>query len=152
MPAHKKTISKMAKSASKKNTAVITNLSDDSIIARIDANLGSYFRLTYHDNTKTIQILGSPRGLFKQRKAQIRFSANDFVVLSGIPSASSEISEIIALLSKKDAHDLYKDGRIHSSIYTTGQKEGVSPEDDFFDYTEATTGEAADAEVDIDNI
>jgi hypothetical protein len=150
MPAHKKTISKMAKSASKKNTAVITNLSDDSIIARIDANLGSYFRLTYHDNTKTIQILGSPRGLFKQRKAQIRFSANDLVVLSGIPSASSEISEIIALLSKKDAQDLYKDGRIHSSIYTTGQKEGVSPEDDFFDYTEKTAD--ADAEVDIDNI
>lgn len=150
MPAHKKTISKMAKSASKKNSAVITNLSEDSIIARIDANLGSYFRLTYHDNTKPIQILGSPRGLFKQRKAQIRFSANDLVVLSGIPSASSDISEIIALLSKKDAQDLYKDGRIHSSIYTTGQKEGVSEEDNFFDYAEAEP--EAEGELDIDTI
>ena len=136
----------MAKSASMKNASVVMKLTDDSVIARIDANLGSYFRLTYHDSTKPVQILGSPRGLFKQRKAQIRFSANDLVVLSGIPAGSSEISEIIALLSKKDAQDLYKDGRIHTSIYTTPQIDGVKVEDDLFDYIEAS------AETEIVNI
>jgi len=143
MPAHKKTISKVAQSASKKNTAVVSQLGDDAIFARVDSNLGSYFRLTCYDGIKMVEILGSPRGLFKQRKAQIRFARDDIVVLSNMPSRASEISEIIALLGKKEAQDLYKDGRIHKSVYQTPSlAEEVT--DDIFDYT--------GAEVDIETI
>ena len=143
MPAHKKTISKVAQSASKKNTAVVSQLGDDAIFARVDSNLGSYFRLTCYDGIKMVEILGSPRGLFKQRKAQIRFARDDIVVLSNMPSRASEISEIIALLGKKEAQDLYKEGRIHKSVYQTPSlAEEVT--DDIFDYT--------GAEVDIETI
>lgn len=142
MPAHKKTISKVAQSASKKNTAVVSQLGDDAIFARVDSNLGSYFRLSCYDGIKMVEILGSPRGLFKQRKAQIRFARDDIVVLSNMPSRASEISEIIALLGKKEAQDLYKDGRIHKSVYQTPSLAEETSED-IFDYTE---------EVDIENI
>jgi hypothetical protein len=149
MPAHKKTISKVAKSASKKNTEVVAQLGADAIFARVTANLGSYFRLTCHDGEKTVEILGSPRGLFKQRKAQIRFTRDDIVVLSSMPSRGSEISEIIALLSKKDAQELYKDERIHASVYNAppsfGAEEAVG--DDIFD----RSGEVEE-EMNIDDI
>ena len=143
MPAHKKTMSKVAQSASKKNTEVVAQLGSDAVFARVNANLGSYFRLTCFDGIKEVEILGSPRGLFKQRKAQIRFARDDVVVLSSMPSRASEISEIIALLNKKDAQDLYNDGRIHKSIYQTPSL-GEEVVDDIFDY--------ADEEVNIDSI
>jgi hypothetical protein len=151
MPAHKKTLSKVAQSATKKNTAVLMNLDEmpGAVIARIDANLGSYFRLTYHNGETTTQILGSPRGLFKQRKAQIRFSRDDIVVISSVPSRASDITEIIALLSKKDAQDLYTKGRIHKNVYSAPSAwsavESAAVEDDLFDYTtEGATGEDFD--------
>lgn len=138
MPAHKKTMSKVAQSASNKNKTVVAKLGDEAIFARVNANLGSYFRLTVHDGEKTIELLGSPRGLFKQRKAQIRFARDDIVILSSMPSRASEISEIIALLCKKDAQQLYKDGRIHKNVYQAPPSFGAAeaPEDDFFDYTD----------------
>ena len=142
MPAHKKTISKVAQSASKKNTAVVSQLGDDAIFARVDSNLGSYFRLSCYDGIKMVEILGSPRGLFKQRKAQIRFARDDIVVLSNMPSRASEISEIIALLGKKEAQDLYKEGRIHKGVYQTPSLAEETSED-IFDYTE---------EVDIETV
>jgi hypothetical protein len=143
MPAHKKTISKVAQSASKKNATVVSQLGDDAIFARVDSNLGSYFRLSCHDGIKMVEILGSPRGLFKQRKAQIRFSRDDIVILSSMPSRSSEITEIIALLGKKEAQELYNDGRIHKNVYQAPLSFGTigtstAPElteEDLFDYT-----------------
>jgi hypothetical protein len=140
MPAHKKTMSKVAQSASNKNKTVVAQLGAESIFARVNSNLGSYFRLTVHDGEKTIELLGSPRGLFKQKKAQIRFARDDIVVLSSMPSRASEISEIIALLGKKDAQQLYKDGHIHKSVYQAppafgGAAPPEDAEDDFFDYT-----------------
>lgn len=149
MPAHKKTLSKVAQSASKKNTAVVSQLGEDAIFARVDSNLGSYFRLSSYDGIKMVEILGSPRGLFKQRKAQIRFARDDIVILSSMPSRASEISEIIALLSKKEAQDLYKDGRIHKSVYQTPSLAEEASED-IFDYAEAEA--EAEEEVNIDSI
>lgn len=155
MPAHKKTVSKTAKSAAKKNCDVVSMMKDkkggDHIVARIDANLGTYFRLTAHDGEKVITFLGSPRGIFKQKKAQIRFSANDLVVLSGIPTGLSEISEIVALLGRSDAQDLYKDGLIHATVYAKPDRFSAAAEgadDDFFDYT----GVEEEEEFDIDAI
>lgn len=150
MPAHKKTISKVAQSASKKNTEVVARLGAEAVFARVNANLGSYFRLTCFDGVKEIEILGSPRGLFKQRKAQIRFGRDDIVVLSSLPSRASEISEIIALLDKKDAQKLYNDGRIHKSVYQAPHSFGegeVTVSDDIFDRTEEVDGD-----LDVDGI
>jgi hypothetical protein len=153
MPAHKKTVSKVAQSASKKNTEVVAHLGADAIFARVNANLGSYFRLTCFDGVKQVEILGSPRGLFKQRKAQIRFERDDIVVLSSMPSRGSEISEIIALLSKKDAQQLFKDNLIHKSIYNAppafGEADGEAVSDDIFDRSGEVEGEG---DMDIDAI
>lgn len=150
----KKHLGAMAQSAQKKNASLITqvtenNYSGETIFARIDANIGSYFRITVHDEkTKaTAQILGSPRGLFKQRRAQVRFATNDIVVLSGMPAGSSQVSEIIGLLDKASAQDLFKQGRIHKSVYTPLDPTGMTTADeDLFDYGEA------EVEVDINNI
>ena len=144
MPAHKKTISKVAKSAEKKNADAISNLGEDAVFARVNANLGSYFRLTCHDGDKTVELLGSPRGLFKQKKAQIRFARDDIVVLSSMPARGSDISQIIALIGKKDAQQLYKDGRIHKSVYQAPPSFGAEGEpvsDDIFDRSEEVEGE-----------
>jgi hypothetical protein len=151
MPAHKKTMSKVAQSASKKNTIVVSQLDTmpDAVFARIGSNLGSYFRLTCHNGVNTVELLGSPRGLFKQRRAQIRFARDDIVVLSGMPSHASDITEIIALLGKKEAQQLYKDGRIHKSIYQTPPSIGETApnDDDVFDYTDVVN-----EEMNIDNL
>ena len=154
MPAHKKTMSKVAQSAEKKNKMAVSQVGENTVFARINTNLGSYFRLTCHDGEKAVELLGSPRGLFKQRKAQIRFSRDDIVILSSMPSYASEISEIIALLGKKDAQDLYKEGRIHKSVYQAPSSFGPTvseeTEDDFFDYAEVK--EAVEEEINIESI
>jgi len=141
---HKK--NQMAISAEKKNNTLIAQVikGKEAVFARIDANLGSYFRLTIHNGNTPIQILGSPRGLFKQRKAQIRFSRNDIVLLECMPTGST-ISEIVALVSKSEAKELYKEGRIHKAVYS---EEEVS---DFFEQdADADTNE--DVEVNPDSI
>lgn len=159
MPAHKKTMNKVAQSAVKKNNMISVSIEKgempDAIFARIDSNLGSYFRLSYHDNNKEklVQILGSPRGLFKQRKAQVRFSTNDIVILSCVPTRGTDISEIIALLDKKDAQDFYKKGLIHKSVYTAPDRFGgatvQTADDDIFDYSgESKDDEISSSEVD----
>ncbi len=149
----KKHLGAMAQSAQKKNTALIAHITDnssgDTLFARIDANMGSYFRLTIHDGITTTQLLGSPRGLFKQRRAQVRFATNDIVILGGMPSGS-QVSEIIGLLDKASAQDLFKQGRIHKSVYTPLDSSGTAEAavEDIFDY-----GDAEEAnEVDINNI
>lgn len=133
----------MAISAEKKNKDLVMKIigGKEAVFARIDANLGSYFRLTIHNGNTPIQILGSPRGLFKQRKAQIRFSRNDIVLLECMPTGST-ISEIVGLVSKAEAKELYKEGRIHKAVYS---EEDVS---DFFEQEEEVT----DAEVNPDSI
>ena len=138
---HKK--NQMAISAEKKNKDLVMKIigGKEAVFARIDANLGSYFRLTIHNGNTPIQILGSPRGLFKQRKAQIRFSRNDIVLLECMPTGST-ISEIVGLVSKAEAKELYKEGRIHKAVYS---EEDVS---DFFEQEEEVT----DAEVNPDSI
>ena len=138
---HKK--NQMAISAEKKNKDLVMKIigGKEAVFARIDANLGSYFRLTIHNGNTPIQILGSPRGLFKQRKAQIRFSRNDIVLLECMPTGST-ISEIVGLVSKAEAKELYNEGRIHKAVYS---EEDVS---DFFEQEQEVT----DAEVNPDSI
>jgi len=108
--------------------------STEFIFGRVEANLGSYFRLVVPvaagsgSASASTPILASTRGLFKQRKAQMRFSKGDIVIVSASASAGSSISEIIGRLPPAAVQELRKAGRIHSSIVA----ESVT--DDIFDY------------------
>ena len=156
MPTHKKRTSAFSKSAHQKNEAVIREIFRDDgappLFAHVSGNNGHYFRLTIHDGSQTLEILGSPRGLFKTRRANIRFSTNDIVVLSKMPESSSkqqQIHEIIALLDRESAQSLYDTGRIHKSVYVAPDPTGAEDNSDafVFDYSAEAQG---DAEADVD--
>lgn len=160
MPTHKKRTSAFSKSAHQKNDAVIREIFQEDgtppLFARISGNNGHYFRLTIHDGGQTLEILGSPRGLFKARRANIRFSTNDIVVLSKMPEASNsspaqkqQIHEIIALLDSKSAQSLYETGRIHKSVYVAPDPTGAEDNSDafVFDYSAAASADQADVDV-----
>jgi len=128
-------------SVEKKNSQMVDKIisgSTEFIFGRVEANLGSYFRLVVQGTGSgagagagagaATTILASPRGLFKQRKAQMRFSKGDIVIVSASASAGSSISEIIGRLPPAAVQELRKAGRIHSSIVA----ESVT--DDIFDY------------------
>ena len=158
MPTHKKRTSAFSKSAHQKNDAVIREIFRDDatppLFARVSGNNGHYFRLTIHDGGQTLEILGSPRGLFKTRRANIRFSTNDIVVLSKMPETTSkqqQIHEIIALLDRESAQSLYHSGRIHKSVYVAPDPTGTQDNSDafVFDYSGGTQGNA-EGEPDVD--
>ena len=158
MPTHKKRTSAFSKSAHQKNDAVIREIFRDDatppLFARVSGNNGHYFRLTIHDGGQTLEILGSPRGLFKTRRANIRFSTNDIDVLSKMPDTTSkqqQIHEIIALLDRESAQSLYHSGRIHKSVYVAPDPTGTQDNSDafVFDYSGGTQGNA-EGEPDVD--
>lgn len=107
---------------------------------RIEANLGSYFRIILHDGITSRTAQASPRGLFKQRKAQIRFFIGDIVALEGNMDAKmteaeraarkGNVYEIVAKFSKKEANYLFKNKRLHESVY----KQNKNEDDELFDY------------------
>ena len=158
MPTHKKRTSAFSKSAHQKNDAVIREIfredaGSTALFARVSGNNGHYFRLTIHEGGQTLEILGSPRGLFKTRRANIRFSTNDIVVLSKMPESTSkqqQIHEIIALLDRESAQSLYDTGRIHKSVYVAPDPTGAEDNSDafVFDYS-AEAQDDAEADVDV---
>ena len=141
-PAMPPKTSRLAKSADRKNTALIKGILADSsgaVFARVEANLGPKFRVAiFNTSSKTVfTAFGSPRGLFRQKKAGIVFQTNDIVVLSSLPQPN-ELCEIIGLIERKDASQLYKDGQINKVIFTpveTETSDAVATED-IFDYDE----------------
>lgn len=156
MPTHKKRTSAFSKSAHQKNDAVIQEIfredATQHLFARVSGNNGHYFRLTIHDDDQTFEILGSPRGLFKTRRANIRFSTNDIVVLSKMPETTSkqqQIHEIIALVDRESAQSLYDSGRIHKSVYVAPDPTGAEDNSDafVFDYSADNAKEEADVDV-----
>lgn len=158
MPTHKKRTSAFSKSAHQKNDAVIREIFRDDatppLFARVSGNNGHYFRLTVHDGGQTLEILGSPRGLFKTRRANIRFSTNDIVVLSKMPESTSkqqQIHEIIALVDRESAQSLYDRGRIHKSVYVAPDPTGTQDNSDVFvfDYSSSTGNAEAEPDVDV---
>lgn len=157
MPTHKKRTSAFRKSAHQKNDAVIREIFRDDatppLFARVSGNNGHYFRLTIHDGGQTLEILGSPRGLFKTRRANIRFSTNDIVVLSKMPESTSkqqQIHEIIALVDRESAQSLYDSGRIHKSVYVAPDPTGAEDNSDAFVFDYSAEAQADDAEADVD--
>ena len=131
--------SRIAKSAQRKNTALVKDVlgGQASIFARIEANLGPKFRVAIFNTSSNtvIKAFGSPRGLFRQKNG-VRFQINDIVVLSSLPEAN-ELCEIVGLIDRKEASQLYKDGRIEKVIFTAVETETtVEVTEDIFDYGE----------------
>jgi hypothetical protein len=131
--------SRLAKSAQRKNTALVKDVlaGQATVFARIEANLGPKFRVAiFNTSSKSvISAFGSPRGLFRQKHG-VRFQTNDIVVLSSLPGAN-ELCEIVGLIDRKEASQLYKDGRIEKVIFTPVETETTAEAtEDIFDYGE----------------
>jgi hypothetical protein len=152
---------RLAKSARAKNAKLVAGLADEDVgyttFARVEANLGPKFRLVIYDleDKRVIKVFGSPRGLFKTKKAGMQFGVNDIVLLSTSPK-EGELGEIIGRIDRKEARPLYKDGRIHESVFASvdffsasagkdskGAADGL---DDLFDYGEPDEGGKKDEE------
>jgi hypothetical protein len=134
--------SRLAKSAAAKNTALVKDIMTDAtgtVFARVEANLGPKFRVAiFNTSSRTVfTAFGSPRGLFRQKKAGVRFQTNDIVVLSSLPGVN-ELCEIVGLIERKEASQLYKDGRIDKVIFTPVETEtsDKAASEDIFDYDE----------------
>lgn len=119
-------------------------------VARIAANRGPYFQLVFHDGKETSDsmLLGSPCGAFvaggkRKCKVRIRLSRDDMVVVEGCERYTEAklrgrplVVEITGKLTRKEAQDLYRAGRIHPSVYKkpiVGAEDGE--DDDLFDYS-----------------
>lgn len=156
---HPVKMNRLAKSARAKNAQLVAKLADDvgdMFFARVEANLGPKFRLVHFDPIKkrVVKVFGSPRGLFRSKKADMQFGVNDIVLISTSP-AEGELCEMVGRIDRKDARPLYKAGHIHESIFASvdffsagkelkGASDGL---DDLFDY-----GEDEDEELNIDSI
>jgi hypothetical protein len=117
------------------------------LFGRIETNLGAYFRVKIHDGRTLRDAQASPRGLFRHRKAHMRFHKDEIVVLEGSIDESMTdteraakkalVYEIIAKLSKKQAQICYRRGMIHKSVYTAPSANGEDDDiGDLIDYGE----------------
>jgi len=122
--------SKRTKGANAKNSKTISAAiaSDDQSFARVEKNLGGKnFHVNFFDGEQLhTGILAKPRGLFG--RVRVPITVGSFVVLEGadiIKSARARgqevVLEIYGVLDKPTADQLYKSGRIHSSIYKSGE-------------------------------
>jgi hypothetical protein len=100
----------------------------DSVIARIEANLGPYFRIVVfdHNKKKVIQALG----FSSKQKKHLPIFKNDIVFLDKLPNEGEvvEIDSRIGAAGEKQVKSLYDEGRIHSSVYSSsdGCSEGMT--------------------------
>lgn len=149
----------MAEAANDKNERAIQAVlgGAEAHFARVEKNLGSYFKLIYHDgSTLHVDIQGEPRGIFSARgKVRVKIAAGDIVLLEGVqrlPEAKARgktlIVEIIGRLNKKEAQHLYRAKRIHKQVYGSSGADGGDGGilDDLFDYGGEDEEDAADSE------
>jgi hypothetical protein len=146
------------KAAAACNSRAIVNVlkGEEAAFARVEKELGfGQFLVRYYDGRELYpDVTASPRGVFSAGgKIRVRICIGDIVLLDGVqmlPDAKKRgkkmIVEITGKLEKKDAQQLYTDGRIDKSIFQT--TEGTDSDDDLFDYTE---GEA-EGELNVDDI
>ena len=124
MPQKQAPMSRLAKSADKKNTILVSAIVDgkESIFARVEANLGPQFRIVAFDHEKKRVITAF--GISRKPKKQMNIEINDLVLLSVLPK-DGEVGEIIGRIGRKEARPLYNEGRIHEVVYTQAQLFGV---------------------------
>jgi len=149
---------RMAKAAADKNDRAIRSImgGEEGNFGRIEKALGNrQFRVRFFDGTDLhAELTAIPRGVFSAGgKARVRISTGDIVILDGvqmIPTAKKQgktiTLEITAKLDKKEAQQLYKQGRIHASVYQENEDEA----DDLFEHAEGNEG--SDDDIDIDAI
>lgn len=148
----------MAAAANDKNERAVSAVLSGApgYFARVEKNLGSYFKLIYHDGEALHDdIQGEPRGVFTARgKVRVKISAGDIVLLDGIqrlPEAKARgkklIVEIVGRFSKKEAQLLYRSKRIHKKVYSEDGEDAV---DDLFDYGEGEDGLSGSEEDEVD--
>lgn len=135
--------SRIAKCAQRKNTSLVKDImasASGTVFARVEANIGPQFRLAIFNtgSKKVYSAFGSPRGLFRQKHG-VRFRVNDIVVLSSLPE-ENQLCEIIGLIERKEASQLYNEGHIDKVIFTAVSTEAPEKVDiltaDVFDYNE----------------
>jgi len=148
---------RMAKAAADKNDRAIRSImgGEEGNFGRIEKALGNrQFRVRFFDGTDLhAELTAIPRGVFSAGgKARVRISTGDIVILDGvqmIPTAKKQgktiTLEITAKLDKKEAQQLYKQGRIHASVYQENEDEA----DDLFEHAD---NEGEDDDIDIDAI
>ena len=111
--------------------------------ARVVKNLGPYFLLTLvakdaMGKERVFAAYGSPMGRLKQKKAQIRFSMNDVVIIEGfIPPQKEAEKQIITvemsgIVGKNQAIKLYEEGLMHSNVLPEDEQKDPT----LFDYGE----------------
>lgn len=138
-------LAKHAKEKSHKSVDALFDGDEHKFVARIGANRGSYFQLVYHDGSQATDslLLGSPCGAFiaggkKKCKVRVHLSVGDFVVVEGCERVEEAklrgrplVVDITGKLSKKEAQQLYRDGRLHATVYKNSSDDAA---DDLFDY------------------
>jgi hypothetical protein len=140
----------MAEAANDKNDRTVAAVlaGAPGNFARVEKNLGSYFKLIYHDGEALHEdIQGEPRGIFSARgKVRVRIAAGDIVLLEGVQRLSEAkargktlIVEIVGRLGKKEAQQLYRAKRLHAKVYS-GEQES-SAVDDLFDWSASAADE-----------
>jgi len=109
--------------------------------ARVVKNLGPYFLLSLvaknaAGKDTVYAAYGSPMGRLKQKKAQIRFTENDIIVVEGFiaPEAGSAKQiitvEMTGIVERSLAMKLYDEGLIHANCFPEDEKNDPS----LFDY------------------
>jgi hypothetical protein len=154
----------LAQHANDKNDVSVSALFEgdpSKFVARIAANRGPYFQLVFHDGSEANDsiLLGSPCGAFvaggkRKCKVRVRLAKDDIVVVEGCERFKDAkirkkqlVVEITGKLSRKEAQQLYRAGRIHSTVYSKPVN-GVEGEDDLFDYSEEDDEEMESEEED----
>ena len=145
-----------SKAANSKNDKAVDNaIKGEGSFGRIEKTLGNrQFVCRFYNGEHSVQLTAIPRGVFSAGgKVRVRISVGDIVLLDGLQDIKKKdiIVEIIGRLDKKQSQELFKAGKIHTSIYSPDE----AKEDDIFDYADAHSDADADsdeAEVDIDAI
>lgn len=150
---------RIAKAANDKNDRAIRSIMNGEVshFGRVEKALGNrQFRVRFFDGIDMHpELTAIPRGVFSAGgKKRVPISIGDIVALEGVnmlPIAKKQgktiTLEIIATLPKREAQQLYKEGRIHSSVYQEKEDE----DDDLFDHAVADA-EGDDEDIDIDAI
>ena len=118
---HQKQKGRLAKSADKKNTIMVSAIvaGKETVFARVEANLGPQFRIVVFDND-TKKIIKA-FAISRKPKKQLPLKINDVVLLSAVPN-DGEVGEIIGRVGaagEKETKSLYDEGRIHASVYNS---------------------------------
>jgi hypothetical protein len=136
-----KRTSKKAVAAKRNNDKTISSLLEGDnhfILGRVDKNLGASFQVIVDGGS----IMGTPRRTFT--KSTMPIEANSFVVLEPSATGRAKVLEIVGVLSRGDAQQLYKAKRMSKKVWSVEEE---NEENDIFDYEDEEEEIGADGDV-----